>query len=116
MDIYHVWCDLRPGVRDLAFAEAVQRYLGGLKERELIAGFRLTRRKLGLGPPELGEWHIMIEVSGLAQLDQAFAAAAARAAPTEGLHHAVNSLVQNARFALYRDFPDPIRQHGQELF
>jgi hypothetical protein len=32
----------------------------------------------------------------------------------EGKH--VNSLVQNVRFALYRDFPDPQRQRGAERF
>jgi hypothetical protein len=28
----------------------------------------------------------------------------------------VNSLVQNAVFALYRDFPDAFRHHGDERF
>ena len=28
----------------------------------------------------------------------------------------VNSLVTNATFALYRDFPDPVRQTGEERF
>jgi len=28
----------------------------------------------------------------------------------------VNSLAQNVRFALYRDFPDPQRQRGAERF
>ena len=30
--------------------------------------------------------------------------------------HGVNALVQNLTFALYRDFPDPVRQRGQEKF
>ena len=116
MDIYHIWCDLKPGISDTQFAERLTAYLGNLEAEGLIEGWRLTRRKLGLGAPTLGELHIMIEVNGLAQLDKAFRQVATRAEPIEGLHFAVNSLVQNAQFALYRDFPDPVRRHGEERF
>ena len=39
-----------------------------------------------------------------------------RSEPVEGFHHAVNSLVTDVFFALYRDFPDPVRQRGEEKF
>jgi hypothetical protein len=116
MNIYHVWCDLKPGVGDLVFTEKAGRYLGHLKEQGLIEGFRLTRRKLGLAPTGFGEFHLMIEVRDLAQLDAAFNRAAARREPTESFHFGVNALVTNATFALYRDFPDPIRHSGEEKF
>ena len=116
LDIYHVWCDLKPGVRDSSFAEQVHSYMEHLKADGLIQGWRLTRRKLGLGAPGHGEFHIMIEVTDLAQLDRAFRQVAARGEPTEGFHFHVNSLASNAVFALYRDFPDAFRQHGQERF
>lgn len=116
MDIYHVWCDLKPGTRDTEFSDRVASYLGHLQQQGLIGGWRLTRRKLGLGPRELGEFHVMIEVAGLHQLDQAFARVATRRDPVEGLHFAVNSMVENASFALYRDFPDAVRQRGDEKF
>ena len=116
MDIYHVWCNLKPGVGDLAFSEKVANYLDHLQEQELIAGWRLTRRKLGLGPRELGEFHLMIEVKDLRQLEESFARVASRRDPVEGLHFAVNSLVTDATFALYRDFPDALRQRGEERF
>ncbi len=116
MDIYHVWCDLKPGVGDMVFQEKVSAYMGHLRDQGLIAAWRLTRRKLGLGPPGLGEFHLMIEVRDLAQLDAAFQRVATRTEPVEGVHFGVNSLVQNAVFALYRDFPDPVRQTGQERF
>ena len=116
MDIYHAWCNLKPGVGDLAFAEGVAKYMGHLKEAGLIAGWRLMRRKLGLGPAHLGEFHLMIEVRGLAQLDTAFDHVAGRREPVEGFHFGVNSLVTNATFALYRDFPDPGRHAGEERF
>ena len=116
MDVYHAWCDLKPGVSDTAFADAVAHYLDHLKAGGLIRSWRLMRRKLGLGPQGLGEFHLMIEVEDLAQLDSAFAAVAGRREPVEGFHFGVNSLVRNAAFALYRDFPDAFRHRGEERF
>lgn len=116
MDLYHIWCDLKDGASDLQFAENLDAYLGALQAQGLIAAYRLTRRKLGLGPAELGEFHIVIETADLAQLDSAFRAVSARGEPIEGRHFGVNSLVRNARFALYRDFPDPQRRRGEERF
>jgi hypothetical protein len=116
VDIYHAWCDLKPGVSDISFCDAVAKYMGHLKSEGLIENWRLMRRKLGLGLPALGEFHLMIEVRDLHQLDQAFARAAERREPTEGFHFGVNSLVENAAFALYRDFPDSFRHRGEEKF
>jgi hypothetical protein len=116
MNIYHVWCDLKPRVKDIAFSEKTSAYLDHLKANGLIEDWRLTRRKLGLGPSHFGEFHVMIFARDMAQLDQAFAHAASRKEPVEGLHFAVNSLVTNATFALYRDFPDDVRQRGEEKF
>ncbi len=116
MDIYHAWCDLKPGVKDTEFSDSVATYMRHLEEQGLIASWRLTRRKLGLGLRELGEFHIMIEVKDLAQLEAAFERVAMRSEPIEGFHFGVNSLVQHARFALYRDFPDAGRQRGAERF
>jgi hypothetical protein len=116
VDLYHIWCDLKPGVGDLQFAGKVDDYMGHLKKQGLIEGWRLTRRKLGLGPSGLGEFHIIIETKDLAQLDLAFSRVAARREPVESVHHGVNSLVCNATFGLYRDFPDAVRHHGEETF
>jgi hypothetical protein len=116
MDIYHAWCDLKPGVTDLGFSESVAAYMKHLQAQGLIERWRLTRRKLGLAPPGMGEFHLMIETKGLQQLEAAFEHVSARAEPVEGVHFAVNSLAANAVFALYRDFPDPHRRQGQERF
>ena len=116
MDVYHVWCDLKPGTSDLGFARDVTAYLSSLRDAGRIAGFRLTRRKLGLGPTELGEFHLAIELRDLAQLDAAFREVSTRHEPLESLHAAVNQVARNARFALYRDFPDPQRESGAERF
>jgi hypothetical protein len=116
MNLYEIWCDLKPGMSDMAFAERTADWLGRLRDEGAIERFRLTRRKLGFGPPGIGEFHIQIEVRYLAQLDQAFHIAASRAEPYELLHHCVNHMVENVRFALYRDFPDAVRQTGAERF
>jgi len=116
MDIYHIWADLKPGVSDLTFCDNVRHYLGHLKSEGLIEGWRLTRAKLGFGARGLGEWHIMIETTDMKQLEDAFQRVAGRRDPVEGFHFGVNSLVQNPVFALYRDFPDPVRHRGEERF
>ena len=116
MDIYHVWCNLRPGVSDLEFTEDVRRYLGHLEGQGRLSSYRLTRRKLGLGPRELGEFHIVIEVDDLAQLDRAFQEVSRREGPIEVLHQAVNRHAARVEFALYRDFPDAHRERGGEKF
>ena len=116
MDIYHIWFNLKDGVRDTEFAQNVHAYLGHLKEQGSLVGYRITRRKLGLGPPQLPEWNIIIEFENLAQMDRAFNRAASRADPVESIHHAVNSKVEDVFFALYREFPDGSRVTGQEKF
>jgi hypothetical protein len=106
MDVYHIWCDLKDGREHLNFAAAVTAYLDHHKVAGRIEGWRLLRRKLGLGPDGMGEFHIMIETRDLTQLDNAFHAAAERSGEVERLHAAVYSRVANAKFGLARDFPD----------
>ena len=110
MDHYHIWCNLQPGVLDLAFCDHVAQYMGYLRERGLIEGYHLTRRKLGFGPPGLGEFHVVVETRDMAQLEQTFQHVATRGGEVERLHRAVYSSVRDTTFALYRDFPDPVRQ------
>lgn len=116
MDIYHVWCNLKSGVGDTEFADACAVYFDHLKSEDRLRGYRITRRKLGLGPDHLPEFHIMLEFDGLAQLDHAFGEVSSRAGPVESFHHSVNSKVQDIFFALYRDFPDAQRVRGEEKF
>lgn len=116
MDIYHGFFSLKEGSSDTEFAANLGEYLGFLQKQKKIAGWRLMRCKLGLGPKELGEFHLMIEIEGLAQLDDAFAHVATRAGEVEERHFAVNKMINDVTFALYRDFPDPVRIHGNERF
>ncbi len=116
MDIYHIWCDLKKGTSDLEFTNAANSYLQSLIEGNRLISFRIMRRKLGLGLPDLGEFHIMLEFENLAQLDKAFLHVASRSDPVESFHQAVNAKVDRVRFALYRDFPDTVREEGMEKF
>lgn len=116
MDIYHVWFNLKEGVRDLDFVGAACRYFEHLKSEERLAAYRITRCKLGLTHSDLPEWHVTLEFDGLAQLDRAFEQVSTRRDPVESFHHSVNSKVKDVRFALYRDFPDRWRSRGEERF
>jgi hypothetical protein len=116
MDIYHIWCNLKPGTGDIAFCHKIDAYFGHLRDEGLVIGHRITRCKLGLAPKELPEFHIMLEVEDMAQLEAAFQRVASRTGVVEDLHHHVNSLVSDAMFAIYRDFPDKVRETGGEKF
>lgn len=109
MNYYEIWFNLRDSHRDLEFADHLDAYLGYLQEQKKIAGWRLTRRKFGFGPPELGEFHVTITAETLAQLDEAFMSVAPRSGKVQDLHAAVYDRVSDFRSALYRDFPDPQR-------
>ncbi|MAT35452.1 MAG: hypothetical protein CMK06_10000 [Ponticaulis sp.] len=108
MDIYHVWCDLKPGLSDREFAENLSGFLNGLKAEGRLEGWRLTRCKLGLSPDGMPEFHIMIETRDLAQLDDAFRVLAPKTGENHARHFAANGMVHNLRFALYRDWPDQL--------
>jgi hypothetical protein len=116
MDIYNAWFDLKADVSDVEFSDRLKTYMDRLKDDGMMQGWRLMRRKLGLSAAPVGEFHLMMEFSDLAQLDQAFNRVGSRREPIEGVHFGVNSQVQNVQFALYRDFPDSIRHRGDEKF
>jgi hypothetical protein len=114
VDVYELSVDLKPGVRDLELAAAAEAYLELLRAEGLIESWRLLRKKLGFGSGT--EFKVLIETRDLAQLDAAFQVVSTRADPVEERHHGLNSLVTNFQAALYRDFPDPQRRHGEERF
>ena len=58
----------------------------------------------------------MLDFENLADIDAAFNHVATRSGDVESFHHAVNGRVRDVRFPLYRDFPDTVRQSGEELF
>jgi hypothetical protein len=110
MDHYLIWCNLRESHRDLEFVQNVNALLTYLKERGDVESFALTRRKLGFGPPELGEFMIDIRVKNMTGLEAMFQRLAARSGQIEELHRNVFSMVTDFRSALFRDFPDSVRE------
>jgi Family of unknown function (DUF6614) len=110
MNYYDIWCNLKDSRSDMAFAQNLSTFLEHLKAQGLLEAWTLTRRKLGFGPPELGEFHVRIACKDLAQLDAAFGVAARRAGEIELLHAKVFSMVTDFRSGLYRDFPDTERE------
>jgi hypothetical protein len=116
MDLYNIWFNLKPGVRDTDFCDHLHAYLGHLQAEKKIEGYRIMRQKLGLSAVRLGEFHVLIETTDLAQLERAFSHVASRRGEVEGLHAAVNQQVTDFNAALYRDFPDPVRARGEERF
>jgi uncharacterized protein DUF6614 len=109
MDHDHIFCDLRDRHRDVRFVDDVHAYLGHLRALGLLEDYHVARRKLGFGPPGLGEFHITIRTRDLAQLDAMFQKVAERAGEVQKLHAAVYGAVAGAQFLLDRDFPDAVR-------
>ena len=116
MNIYHIWADIKPDVKDMEFVDSVNKFLTDLKTKGMVTSYRITRRKFGFGIPELPEFHLTIEFDSLEQFDRAFKLVAPRTEPMESLHHAVTSKVAKIKTALYRDFPDEVRKRGEEKF
>lgn len=109
MDYYHIWCNLIDSHKDQEFCKSVKAYLGEFEKMGLINTFKITRRKLGFGPAELGEFHIIIETQNMAKLEHTWEYVAKKDEPLLSLHRAVYSKVTDFRSALYRDFPDEFR-------
>ncbi|WP_109464831.1 DUF6614 family protein [Albibacillus kandeliae] len=115
MNLYCCQITLRDDAKALAFAKAVDDWMGFLKARGVIASWRLLRRKLNLASDSFRDFLLEIEVEDLAQLDRAFRLAGTHDEEVETLHNAVHGLVAEAAFALYRPFPDPERAERMAL-
>ncbi len=110
MNIYHVWCNLKESRRDIEFAENVRALMEHMIASGDMKAWRLTRRKLGFGPAELGEFHITMEFPSLVELDATFGEMAKRTGELEDLHRKVFTMVTDFRSGLSRDFPDAERR------
>lgn len=110
MDYYEIWFDLAPGAKDLELCDAIDGWLGYLRKQGLIEGYEVKRCKLGFRPSCLPEFNVTIRCEGMEQLDKAFLRAASRDEDAEPLHREVYARVANFQSALYRSFPDDVRQ------
>ena len=110
MDIYHIWADKKGDISDSAWVNNMRGFLDHLVFENKMIGYRITRCKMGFWSiQDLPEWHIMMEFTNMAQMEQAFQ----RVAPLEGeleqKHKSFNQFVEgNIQHALYRDWPDNV--------
>ena len=111
-DIYHIWADKKHGISDIDFASNMRKFLQKLVDEEKMLSYRITRCKLGFRSiQDLPEWHIMMEFTGMAQLDEAFGKVAPKQGDLEKAHVSFNRFVEdNIQHALYRDWPDMLTE------
>lgn len=115
MNLYSCQIDLKHDAKALAFAKAVDDWMSFLKGQGVIADWRLMRRKLNLTGGGYRDFLLQIEVEDLSQLDRAFRLSGRKDEHIETLYRAVNALVGQADFGLYRPFPDPERAERMAL-
>lgn len=109
MNLYHVMIDLKDEAKALAFAKALDDWLGYLKGRDLIGNWRLMRRKLNLAADSARDFLLEIEVSRMAQLDEMFRHISQHSDDVEDLYYPLHQMIARADYALYRPFPDAER-------
>ncbi len=107
MNLYHCMIELRQDAKALAFAAAAQAWLSRLQERGMIQGWRLLRRKFRLSSSSHCDFILEIEVEGLTQLDEAFAALSSGEDDDERRYDQLHQMIGRAEIGLYRPFPDP---------
>jgi len=109
-DIYHIWANKQGEISDIDWVANMRSFLQQLVDEHKMESFRITRCKMGFRSiADLPEWHIMMEFTGMAQMDMAFQ----RVAPLEGeletKHKSFNQFVSgDIQHALFRDFPDDL--------
>jgi hypothetical protein len=110
VDIYHIWADKQGEISDHEWISNMCEFLDHLVQENKMICYRITRCKMGFRSiQDLPEWHIMMEFTGMDQLEKAFQ----RVAPLEGdlehKHRSFNQFVgENIQHALYRDWPDRV--------
>lgn len=115
MNLYTCSIDLKQEAKALAFASAVEDWMTFLQNSGTIKSWRLLRRKLNLASDKHRDFLLEIEVEDLSQLDKAFRLSGKQDETVSELHRAVNVLIANSDFGLYRPFPDPERSERMAL-
>jgi hypothetical protein len=108
MNIYHIWCDKQGEIDDLVWVNNMRGFLDHLVSEGRMESYRITRCKMGFRSiQDLPEWHIMMEFSSMAQMDEAFERVVPQQGELEQKHRSFNQFVaDNIQHALYRDWPD----------
>lgn len=115
MNLYHCMIELRQDARALAFAAACDAWLSRLRSRGMIRDWRLLRRKFGLASGEHSDFILEIEVEGLTQLEEAFAALSRRGEEDERAYDRMHQMIGRVEIGLYRPYPDPSQRERTAL-
>jgi hypothetical protein len=110
MNIYHIWCDKTQEISDTTWVNNMKSFLDHLVTEKKMESYRITRCKMGFRSiQDLPEWHIMMEFTSMAQMDQAFNRVAPLEGELENKHRSFNQFVgSNIQHALFRDWPDTL--------
>jgi len=107
MNIYHIWCDKEGNISDQDWVINMRNFLQHLVHEGKMESFRITRCKMGFRSMDIPEWHIMMEFTNMAQMDEAFDRVVPQQGDLEHKHKSFNQFVSgNIQHALYRDWPD----------
>jgi hypothetical protein len=110
MNIYHIWCDKTQEISDTTWVNNMKSFLDHLVTEKKMESYRITRCKMGFRSiQDLPEWHIMMEFTSMAQMDEAFNRVAPLEGELENKHRSFNQFVgSNIQHALFRDWPDTL--------
>jgi hypothetical protein len=84
-------------------------FLQHLIDEGKMVSYRITRCKMGFRSMDIPEWHIMMEFTDMAQLENAFKRVAPLKGELEDKHKSFNQFVKgNIQHAYFRDWPDDL--------
>jgi hypothetical protein len=106
MNLYHCMIELRSGAKALPFASAADQWLSGLRDKGVIAEWRLFRRKFGLGSSTHTDFILEIEVEDMGQLDEAFRVLSASDDDDTQQYELLHQMIESVDIGLYRPYPD----------
>lgn len=115
MNLYHCMVELKDPDRSLAFAAAVEAWLGLLEERRLIRSWRMLRRKFGLASGAHTDFLIEIEIESMSALEDTFASLAKMDDDSTRLYERMHNMIASMQIGLYRPYPDPAQRERISL-
>ncbi|MFD2175313.1 MULTISPECIES: DUF6614 family protein [Rhodobacter] len=115
MNLYHCMIELKSDAKALAFAASVEQWMGELKALDLIGGWRLLRRKMGLASDLHEAFLLEIELEDLAALETTFRAIAKLSESEMRHYELMHGMIASYTVGVYRPFPDPERRERVAL-
>lgn len=109
MNLYTCQIDLKKDAQALLFSAALEHWMTHLQAAGVVGQWSLLRRKLNLASDVYRDFLLQIEVSDMAQLDQAFRWVGQQGDEAEKLYMRMHDMIDTAEYGLFRPFPDPER-------